>query len=227
MNAKDIHYFLIKECDLRSSETRTLPDFLISELMQNFMPVGIKNCRKDSCEMTNCQSRCGYQYWYEHGRITKQLMEKLAFKIGENEELYGMVGFIHDIDYLSHPHDRGNKIGSHPIPLVGKLIENHIHPEICLAILEHAPYLRLENKNRCTLSRSLTACEELATLLSIKDNAEYYALLSQDAKELAETLNEIPKYLIDTDVDIKPRVTASPQKFINLPLGIVLGKILQ
>ena len=227
MNARDIHINLIQERTLRSHEALFISDELVNDLVQSFMPKGTTNCRKKSCQITNCQSRCGYQYWYEHGRITKLLMEKLAFKLDQNEAIYGRVGRIHDIDYLSNPHDRGNKLDSHqhPIPLVLKLIENNIHPEICLAILEHAPYLKLKIEKRSMLSLSLTACEELATLLSIKNNIEYYSLLSQEAKELAETLDEMPEYLIDISIDVKPRVTFSPQKSINQPLSILLGNI--
>ncbi|KGJ95874.1 hypothetical protein [Colwellia psychrerythraea] len=223
--AKEIYSRLKEKSILMSDIPPFISDELIFNLEDEFMPEGLKNCRKDFCQTLNCQSRCGYHYWNEHGLITKSLMEELALWLGEDAELYGKVGYIHDIDYLSFPHDRGKKGDFHPVPLTTKLVEENIHPEIGLAILDHAPHLKINIENRSILSSSLTICEELATLLSIKDNSDYYSLLSEEAQSLAESLDFTPKNLIDISMDKKPRVAASPQKCINEPLSELLGKI--
>lgn len=222
MDPTALHNLLRSEAIRRSTDKPSITSELVNNLVKKFLPDGTHNCKKMNCQIKNCQSRCGSHYWKDHGRTTQQLMELLARKIGEDEIVYGRVGFIHDLDYLQFPHDRASNKNAHPIPLVNQLIEDNIHPEISLAILEHAPYLKLTNDNRSKLSYSLTACEELATLLSTKNNAKYYSSLSNEAKELAESINEPPLFLIDLNIDVMPRVINFPQKYINTPLSAAL-----
>lgn len=223
MNLDELRRSLVLDKELRIDEVLFISDETIAELIDEFMPDGTFNCRKSNCSIQNCQSRCSYHYWNNHGLLTKELMELLAKKIGADAAVFGRTGFIHDIDYLRYPHDRGDNKNAHPIPLVKKMIEKNIHPEICLAVLEHAPYLKLTNDKRSKLSYALTACEELATLLSVKNNSAYVSELSIEAKELAGSIYNNPKYLIDINIDLKPRVLSSPQKCINYPLSIVLN----
>jgi hypothetical protein len=140
-------------------------------------------------------------------------MERLALKIGGDIELYGTTGLIHDLDYLRHPHDRGIYVGRHPIPLVKYLMRRNANPYMCLAILEHAPHLKLNNLSR--LSFSLTGCEELATLISFNESSKI-ASLSAFAKELIKDV-EVCQF-VDVNVDGVPRVFESPEHSINAPL---------
>lgn len=226
MNLNELYQSLIQNKNIKNRDNSDLfiSDDNVSELIDEFMPEGTFNCRKLDCNNKNCKSRCNYLYWYDHGQITKKLMESLAKQIDADEEVYGKTGLIHDLDYLKFPHDRKNKDkeNQHPIPLVKKMKEKGIHPEICLAILAHSPHIqRSIDISSSRLSLSLIACEELATLLSVENNEKYYTKLSNEAKNLVEISQIQPEYLIDLTIDT-PRVLGSPSKLINDPLSKVL-----
>lgn len=188
------------------------------ELTRKFMPKDLINCKYGRCDRVPCLSRCSETYWSDHGRITKMLMEKFAIVANEDIELYGTTGLIHDIDYLRYPHDRNHLIGRHPIPLVTRMMRDNANPNMCIAILEHAPYLGLANSSK--LSLALTGCEELATLLSFK-NSDKLSLLSDFATELAEGVS-VSRY-VNEKIDGTPRVFKSPESSVNVPLRKALA----
>jgi len=215
--ARELHDELSSRAKKYDSTMSGLSKGDIDQIRNHFMPLGLKNCKLEHCEKTSCPSRCSEGYWSDHGLITKQLMENFANKLGENADLYGVTGLLHDIDYLKYPHDRGEYVGRHPIPLIKHLMRLNANPNMAIAIFEHAPHLGLANSSR--LSLALTGCEELATLMSF-DNKEKLSQLSELAHDLTQSIEV--SYYVDETIDGTPRVFNSPEKSINSPLQRVL-----
>jgi len=84
---------------------------------------------------------------------------KLAPGSSEQEELWGLVGLIHDFDYEKYPSAedhpyRGNEI----------LKERGYSEEICRAIMSHAEYSGV--KRETAMEKTLFACDELAGFIT-------------------------------------------------------------
>ncbi len=206
-------------------KNRTERKYAHSEILEVILNKFAKRVKRQ-CRNVNsithansCGCRCNYIYWDEHGDMTKSLMEEFAKITNEPVEIYGLAGKIHDLDYLMYPHDLEidsciqNLSGCHPLPLVKFLMHLDVAPEISLAILEHAPHLKLKNTTR--LSIALSACEELATLLSFNNQ-----IVLSDISDLAKKISYkvTPKVIIDSKIDGEPRVFSSVADRINKPL---------
>ena len=91
----------------------------------------------------------------KHALAVEAAMRHYARLFGEDEELWGLTGLLHDFDYErwpdpeNHPY-RGNEI-----------LTAEGYPEILrTAILGHAPYTGVARETR--LAKALYACDELA-----------------------------------------------------------------
>ncbi|MFQ5693524.1 MAG: HDIG domain-containing metalloprotein [Nitrospinota bacterium] len=95
----------------------------------------------------------------KHALAVEAAMRAYARKFGEDEESWGVVGLVHDLDYEKHPSPEEH-------PLVGvKALEEKGFPEEALeAIRGHAEYL---NVPRTTpLAKALFAVDELVGLIT-------------------------------------------------------------
>ena len=86
-------------------------------------------------------------------------MRAYAPKAGANEELWGMVGLIHDFDYEKYPSAqehpyRGNEI----------LKERGYSDEVRRAIMSHAEYTGVPRET--PMEKTLFACDELAGFIT-------------------------------------------------------------
>ncbi|HEX6898437.1 MAG TPA: HDIG domain-containing protein [Thermoanaerobaculia bacterium] len=91
----------------------------------------------------------------KHALAVEAAMRHYARLLGEDEELWGLTGLLHDFDYerwpeaTDHPY-RGNEI-----------LTERGYPEIMrTAIMGHAPYTGVPRETR--LAKALYACDELA-----------------------------------------------------------------
>jgi putative nucleotidyltransferase with HDIG domain len=91
----------------------------------------------------------------KHALAVEAAMRHYARLFGEDEELWGLTGLLHDFDYErwpdpeNHPY-RGNEI-----------LTAEDYPEVMrTAILGHAPYTGVPRETR--LAKALYACDELA-----------------------------------------------------------------
>src|SRR5438094_6639215 len=95
----------------------------------------------------------------KHALAVEACMRAYARKFGADEELWGVVGLIHDFDYekypsaLEHPY-KGNAI----------LKERGYSDEIRRAIMSHADYTGV--KRESPMEKALFACDELAGLIT-------------------------------------------------------------
>lgn len=221
MENKTLHKQLLSKYDDSNTYTYITND-LVNEVQEYFMPVDIKKraCQNNN-KHNNCACRCKRAYWIDHGMVTQSIMKQIAKKVSKDIDLYGFVGYLHDVDYLKYAHDidKGKEF-KHPIPLVSYLNKKEVNPIILLALIEHAAYIELYDNPSSYLSATLAGAEDLATLMSMENFEDYLDELSIEAKELA--LNAVkPMQRININHE-RPRIIGDIEKYINIPLDIVL-----
>lgn len=81
-----------------------------------------------------------------------------ARTFGEDEEMYGLAGLLHDFDYEEHP-------AEHPLPGTGELRGLGYPETLIRAILSHYP-ARTGVHPESRLERTLHACDEITGLVT-------------------------------------------------------------
>jgi putative nucleotidyltransferase with HDIG domain len=96
-----------------------------------------------------------------HMLAVEAAMRAYAEKLGEDVELWGAVGLLHDFDYERWPNPPDH-------PLQGSVIlrERGYSEEIIRAILSHADYLSDQYPRQSRLEHALYACDELCGFLT-------------------------------------------------------------
>lgn len=96
-----------------------------------------------------------------HMFAVEATLRAYARKFGENEDLWGTVGLLHDFDYQRWPNPPDHPLqGSYILRMQG-------YPEeVIYAILSHADYLQEQFPRRSLLDKTLYACDELCGFLT-------------------------------------------------------------
>ena len=96
-----------------------------------------------------------------HMLAVEAAMRAYAATLGEDVELWGAVGLLHDFDYERWPNPPDH-------PLQGSVIlrERGYSEEIIRAILSHADYLSDQYPRQSRLEHALYACDELCGFLT-------------------------------------------------------------
>src|SRR5664279_822279 len=95
----------------------------------------------------------------KHALAVEACVRAYARKFGEDEELWGLVGLIHDFDYEKYP-----SAEDHPFKGSEILKERGVSEEIRRAILSHANYSGVPRES--LLEKTLFACDELAGFIT-------------------------------------------------------------
>lgn len=95
----------------------------------------------------------------KHALAVESAMRAYARKYGEDEEFWGIVGLIHDLDYEKHP-----SLEEHPMVGVRALEEKGFPEEGLEAIKGHAEYLNVPRTTN--LAKTLFAVDELVGLIT-------------------------------------------------------------
>ena len=95
----------------------------------------------------------------KHGLAVEACMRAYARKAGADEELWGMVGLLHDFDYEKYP-----SLEDHPYKGSEILKERGYSEEVRLAILSHAEYTGVPRVS--AMEKTLFACDELAGFIT-------------------------------------------------------------
>jgi putative nucleotidyltransferase with HDIG domain len=91
----------------------------------------------------------------KHALAVEASMRHYARLYGEDEELWGLTGLLHDFDYEKWPDEQ-----NHPFRGV-EILAAQGYPEVMrTAILGHAPYSGVPRETR--LAKTLYACDELS-----------------------------------------------------------------
>ena len=120
----------------------------------------------------------------KHALSVEACVRAYARKFGEDEELWGVVGLIHDFDYEKHP-----TAEEHPFKGSQILKERGVSEEIRRAVLSHANYSGVPRESR--LEKTLFACDELAGFITasalVKPNK---SLPECDAKSIRKKMKD-------------------------------------
>ncbi len=100
-----------------------------------------------------------------HMLAVEAIMRAYAREFGEDEELWGLAGLLHDFDYEKHPNPRAEE-DPNEHPLFGtQILEAQGYPEsVIYAIKSHADYLNLPRISR--MDKTLFAVDELSGLVT-------------------------------------------------------------
>lgn len=99
-----------------------------------------------------------------HMRAVETALRAYAVKFGEDVELWGMTGLLHDFDYERFPNAEQAADAEHPAEGVRYLRSLGVDELVCNAILGHADYTGVARES--LLARTLFACDELSGLLT-------------------------------------------------------------
>jgi len=95
----------------------------------------------------------------KHALAVEACMRAYARKAGADEELWGLVGLLHDFDYEKYP-----TAGDHPTKGSEILKERGYSEEVRRAILSHAQYTGVARLS--PMEKTLFACDELAGFIT-------------------------------------------------------------
>jgi putative nucleotidyltransferase with HDIG domain len=95
----------------------------------------------------------------KHAMAVEACMRAYARKFGADEELWGIVGLIHDFDYEKYP-----SAEEHPFKGNEILKERGYSDEVRRAIMSHADYTGVTRETN--LEKALFACDELAGFIT-------------------------------------------------------------
>lgn len=106
--------------------------------------------------------------WVESDSLRKHMlavevaMRTYARHYGEDEELWGITGLLHDLDYERHP-DMDDTQNGHPRTELRYFREQNYPPELIHAVEAHATFLGVPRQT--LLDKTLLACDELTGLI--------------------------------------------------------------
>ena len=97
-----------------------------------------------------------------HCQAVEAAMRAYAERGGEDVELWGVTGLLHDADYERFP-DMDDEEKGHPRSIMAELERRDAPPEMVRAIASHASYLGVEPES--PMERTLVAVDELCGFL--------------------------------------------------------------
>ncbi len=120
----------------------------------------------------------------KHAMAVEACMRAYARKFGDDENLWGAVGLIHDFDYEKYP-----TAADHPFR-GAEILEQRGWPEhVRRAILSHADYTGVTRETR--MEKALFACDELAGFITAATLVKPNKSLSElDAKSVRKRMKD-------------------------------------
>jgi len=99
----------------------------------------------------------------KHALAVEAAMRAYARRFGEDEELWGITGLVHDMDYERHPNMEDEEAG-HPRTELRLFREWGWPQELIDAVAGHAPYMGVPRET--LLAKALFAVDELTGLIT-------------------------------------------------------------
>lgn len=97
-----------------------------------------------------------------HNLAVEAALRAYARHYGEDEELWGLTGLLHDMDYERHP-DMDDTENGHPRTELRLFRERGYPPEMIHAVEAHATFLGVPRES--LLDKALLACDEMTGLI--------------------------------------------------------------
>lgn len=97
-----------------------------------------------------------------HMLAVEAAMRSYAQHFGEDEDLWGLTGLLHDMDYERHP-DMDDTENGHPRTALRYFEEHDYPPELIQAVRAHATFLNQPAETQ--LDKTLLACDEITGLI--------------------------------------------------------------
>ena len=120
----------------------------------------------------------------KHALAVEACMRAYARKMGGDEELWGVVGLLHDFDYEKYP-----SLRDHPYKGNEILRERGWSEEIRRAIMSHAEYTGVARES--PMEKALFACDELAGFITAVALVKPGKSLAEvDAKSVRRTMKD-------------------------------------
>ncbi len=98
----------------------------------------------------------------KHMLAVEASLRAYARHYGEDEELWGITGLLHDLDYERFA-DMSDTVNGHPRTELRLFEERGYPPELIHAVQAHATFLGVPRESR--LDKALLACDELTGLI--------------------------------------------------------------
>jgi putative nucleotidyltransferase with HDIG domain len=168
-----------------------------------------------------------------HCLSVEAAMRAYARKLGENEEVWGIVGLLHDFDYERWPNPP-----DHPLQGAEILRARGYSEDVITAILSHADYLTDRYPRLRPIEKALYACDELAGLITatallrpngITDLGASSVKKKMKAKGFARNVNrdDIERGAADFGVDLTEHIQfeIEAMKTIAAELGLERGVV--
>jgi putative nucleotidyltransferase with HDIG domain len=96
---------------------------------------------------------------YKHALSVEAVMRYMARKHGEDEEMWGIIGLIHDLDYEMYPEQH--------CTMTEKIMREHKWPEEYIrAVISHGYGICSDTEPRTLLEKTLFAIDELTGLVT-------------------------------------------------------------
>lgn len=115
-----------------------------------------------------------------HMLSVEAAMRFYAEKLGEDMDLWGLTGLLHDFDWEIHP-----TLEEHPIAGAPILRERGVPEEIIQAILSHADHTGVPRVT--TMQKALYACDEITGLVTavalVRPSRSLYDLTASSVKK--------------------------------------------
>lgn len=123
-----------------------------------------------------------------HMVAVEAAMRAYARKFGEDEEMWGLTGLLHDFDYERWPNTEHHPTQGHPNTGVAILRERGCPEEICRAILGHAPYTGAPRESR--MAKTLYAVDELVGFLTACALVRPAGILDLEVKSVKKKMKD-------------------------------------
>lgn len=121
-----------------------------------------------------------------HMLAVEAAVRAYARQWGEDEELWGAVGLLHDFDY-----ERWPQPPDHPLQGAAILAARGYPAEIIYAINSHADYLQDRFPRRSRLDKTLYACDELCGFITACALVRPERLAGLTAKSVRKKLKQV------------------------------------
>ena len=117
---------------------------------------------------TRAEARALLEEWVESESLRRHMlaveaaMRGYAVYYDEDEELWGLTGMLHDLDYERYP-DMDDRENGHPRAALRFFRENDYPDELIHGVEAHATFLGVPAESQ--LDKALLACDELTGLI--------------------------------------------------------------